>query len=75
MKYGSLVVSMRDDSAEICGFKYGLTHVIGTNKNIAGTVFFVRDVCALNCATKSDPSQQNMILAHKRDIQSRSPKK
>jgi hypothetical protein len=32
MKYGHLVVFLRHDFAEILGFKYGLTHVIGTLK-------------------------------------------
>jgi len=30
MKYGGLVVFIRHDSAEIWGFGYGLTPVIGT---------------------------------------------
>ena len=75
MKYGSIVVFIRNDSAEIWGFRYGLTHDIGTQKNIAGTGVFARVVCALNCATKSDPSQLSIILARKSDMRSRSSKK
>jgi hypothetical protein len=74
-EYGSLVVFIRNHSAEIWGFRNGLKLVIGTKKNVAGTGVFVRVVCALNCATKSDPSQPSMILAHRKIIQSRSPQK
>jgi hypothetical protein len=74
MKYGSLVVFIRNDSAEIWGFRSGLTLAIGTQKNIAGTGVFVRVVCALNCATKSDPSQPSMILAQRRDIKAAAQK-
>jgi hypothetical protein len=42
MKYGLYVVFMRHDSAEIWGFKYGLTLVIGTPKIMASTGAFVR---------------------------------
>jgi hypothetical protein len=65
-EYGSLVVFIRNHSAEIWGFRNGLKLVIGTKKNVAGTGVFVRVVCALNCATKSDPSQPSMILAHRK---------
>ena len=34
MNYGSLAVFIRNDSAEIWGFRYGLTLVIGTLKKI-----------------------------------------
>jgi hypothetical protein len=44
MKYGRLVVFIRNDSAEIWGFRYGLTLVIGTQKNIDRTGVFVRVV-------------------------------
>jgi hypothetical protein len=47
MKYGRLVVFIRHDSAEIWGFRYGLTLVIGTLKNMAGTGFFVHVVLLL----------------------------
>ena len=47
MKYGRLVVFIRHDSAEIWGFRYGLTLVIGTIKIMASTGVFVRVVCAL----------------------------
>jgi len=35
MKYGRLVVFIRHDSAEIWGYRYGLTRGIGTLKNMA----------------------------------------
>jgi hypothetical protein len=41
MKYGHLVVLIRHDSAEIWGFWYGLTLVIGTLKIMASTGVFV----------------------------------
>jgi hypothetical protein len=44
------------------------------SKNIAGTGVFVRVVCALNCATKNDPSQPSTISAHKRDIKAAAQK-
>ena len=47
MKYGSLVVFIRNDSAEIWGFGYGLTPVTGTLRIMARTGVLVRVVCAL----------------------------
>ena len=35
MKYGRLVVFIRDDSAELLGFRYELTLVIGSLKSMA----------------------------------------
>jgi hypothetical protein len=42
MKYGRLVVFIRNDSAEIWGFTYGLTLEIGTRKIIVSTGVFAR---------------------------------
>jgi len=47
MEYGRLVVFIRNDYAEIWGFRYGLTLVIGTQKVMASTGAFVRVVFAL----------------------------
>ena len=47
MKYSRLVVFIRHDSAEIWGFRYGLTLGIGNLKTMASTGVFVRVVCAL----------------------------
>jgi hypothetical protein len=47
MKYGGLVVFIRHGSAEVWGFRYGLTLAIGTPKIMVSTVFLVRVVCAL----------------------------
>ena len=44
LKYGRLVVFIRQDSAEIWGVRYGLTLVIGTLKIMASTGVFVRIV-------------------------------
>ena len=55
MKYGRLVVFMRHDSAEIWGFRYGLTLVIGTIKIMASTGVFVRVVCALKHSIENFP--------------------
>ena len=44
MKYGRLVVCIRHDSAEIWGFRNGLTLRIGTLTIMASTGVFVRVV-------------------------------
>jgi hypothetical protein len=62
MKYGSLFVLIRHDSAEIWGFRYGLTLVIGTQKIMASTGVFVRVVCALNHSTNNFPCSPCIIL-------------
>jgi hypothetical protein len=62
MKYGRLVVNIRNDSAEIWGFRYGLTLVIGTLKVIASTGVFVRVVCALKHSVKNFPSALCILL-------------
>jgi hypothetical protein len=61
MKYGRLVVFIRFDSAEIWGFRYGLTLVIGTLKIMASTGVFVRVIFALKHSIENIPSQQGMI--------------
>jgi hypothetical protein len=47
MKYGRLDVFIRHDSAEIWGFRYGLSLVIGTLKIMTSTGVFVHVICAL----------------------------
>ena len=47
MNYGTFVVFIRHDSAEIWGFWFGLTLVLGNLKIMASTGVFVRVVCAL----------------------------
>ena len=64
MKYGRLVVFMRNDSAEIWGFRYGLTLVIGTLKITASTVVFVRVVFALKRSISIFPCSPRMILTY-----------
>jgi hypothetical protein len=56
MKYGRLVVFIRYDSAELWGFRYGLTLFIGTLKIIARAGVFVRVVCALKPSIKNSLS-------------------
>jgi hypothetical protein len=56
VKYGRLVISIHDDSAEIWGVRYGLTLAIGTLKIMASTGVFVRVVCALKHSIKNFPS-------------------
>ena len=68
MKYGYLVVFLRYGLAEILGFQYGVTHGLGALEIMARTGFLGLVVCALNCATKSDPSEPSMILAYRRDV-------
>ena len=48
MKYGRLAVFIRHDSAEIWGFRYGLTLGIGILKIMASTCVYVLVVCALS---------------------------
>ena len=62
MKYGRLVVFIRNDSAEIWGVRYGLKLAIGTLKIMASTGVFVRVVCALKFSIKNFPSAPSMIL-------------
>jgi hypothetical protein len=62
MKYGRLVVFIRHDSAEIWGFRYGLTLSIGTIKIMAGTGVFVRVVFALKHSIKNFPSAPSMTF-------------
>jgi hypothetical protein len=62
MKYSRLVVFIRNDSAEIWGFRYGLTLVIGTLKVMASTGVFVRGNCALKNSISSFPCSQSTIL-------------
>jgi hypothetical protein len=61
MKYSRLVVFIRHDSAEIWGFRYGLTLVIGTLKIMASTGVFVHVVCALKHSIEKCPSLKIMI--------------
>ena len=61
MKYDRLIVFVRYDSAEIWGFRYGFTLVIGALKIMASTVVFLRVVCALKNYIENFPSQPSMI--------------
>jgi hypothetical protein len=54
MKFDRLVVFIRHDSAEIWGFRYGLTPGIGPLKIMASTVVFVRVICDLKRSISSD---------------------
>jgi hypothetical protein len=64
MKYGRLVVFIRHDSAEIWGFRYGLTFFIGPLKIMASTGVLVRVVCALKHSIENFPSQASMISTY-----------
>ena len=55
MKYGRLVVFIRHDLAELWGFRYGLTLVIGTLKFMASIGVFVRVVCTPKHSMKNFP--------------------
>jgi hypothetical protein len=63
-KYGCLVVFIRHDSAEIWGFRYGLTLGIGTLKTMASTGVFVRVVFALKRPISSFSRTSSMILIY-----------
>jgi hypothetical protein len=58
MKNGRLVVFMRHDSAEIWGFRYGLTLAIVTLKVMAGIGVFVRVIFALKHPLRIFPQDQ-----------------
>ena len=61
MKYGRLVVFIRQDSAEIWRFRHELTLVIGTKKIMASTGVFVRVIYALKHSIKNFPLPSSMI--------------
>jgi hypothetical protein len=58
MKNGRLAVFIGHDSAEIWGFRYGLTLVIGTLKSMASSGVFVRVIFALRHPIKIFPHDQ-----------------
>jgi hypothetical protein len=62
MKYDCFVIFIRHDSAEIWGFRYGLTLGIGTQKIMASTGVFVLVLCALNNSVSGHGRQPSMIL-------------
>jgi len=64
MKFGRSIVLIRHDSAEIWGFRYGLTLVIGTLKIMAGTGVFVRVLCALIHSISSFSTTPSTILTY-----------
>ena len=61
MKFGRLAVFIRNDSAEIWGFKYGLALVIGALKVIASTGVFVRVIFALKHSSSFDSRTSRMV--------------
>ena len=75
MKYGGLVVFIRNDSTETWGFRYGLTLVFGTLKIMAGTGVFVRVVCSLKHSIKSFSSAPSIIFTSIEHKQSHSHQK
>ena len=62
MKHDNLVVLIRHDSAEIWGFRYGLTLAIGILKIMASTGVFVRVVCALKHFISCDPQTPSITF-------------
>jgi hypothetical protein len=58
MKYGRLAVFISHDSAEIWGFRYGLTLVIVTIKIMASTSVLMGAVCALKRSSRNFPHRQ-----------------
>jgi hypothetical protein len=75
MKYGRLAVSIRQESAEIWEFRYGLTLAIGTLKIMASTGVFVRLVCALKRSISSKSQTPIMVLTHLKHMKSHSHQK
>jgi hypothetical protein len=64
MRYGSLVVLIRHDSADIWGFRYGLTDGIHTLRIMASTGVFVRVVRALKRSISSASQTSSIILTY-----------
>jgi hypothetical protein len=64
MKYGRVAVFLRQDSAEVSSFRYGLTLGIGTPKIMAGTGVFVRAIFALRHYISRASQTPSMILIH-----------
>jgi hypothetical protein len=62
MENGPVVVFISHDSAEILGFRYGLTLGIDTQKKKASTGVFVRVICDLNRSISSDARSSSKIL-------------
>jgi len=62
MKHGRLVVFIRHDSAEIWGFRYGLTPCMSTLKMMASTGVFVRVVRSLKRSISRKSQTPSIIL-------------
>jgi len=62
MKYGRIGACIRHDSAEIWGFRFELTLVIGTLNIMAGTGVLMRVVYALKHSIKKFPQRPRMLL-------------
>ena len=62
IKHDRSAVFMRNNSAEVWGFRYGLALVIGTLKIMASNGVFVRVVCALKHSIDNFPWPSSMIL-------------
>jgi hypothetical protein len=75
MKYYRFVVFIRQDSAEIWGFRYGLALGIGTVKVMASIGVYLRVICYLKRSVSSDARTSSMILTSIKDKQSRSYQK
>jgi hypothetical protein len=60
-----MVVFIRHDSAEIWGFRYGLTHGIGSLKFMARTGVYVRLIFDLNRPISSDERTIDYFDLHK----------
>ena len=61
MKYDGLIVFIRHDSAEIWGFRYGVTLGISTPKIMASTGVFVRVVRALKHSICCNQQTQSIL--------------
>jgi hypothetical protein len=75
MKYSRLVVLIRHDSAEMWGFRYGLTLDIGTLNVMARTSVFVRVVCAIESSNSCDSQTSSTILTYSGHMKSHSYQK
>jgi hypothetical protein len=75
INYGRMAVIIRHDSAEIWGFRYGVTLGISTLKIMAGTGVFVRVGLSHSYSTSCDPQTPRIILTLIKHKQSHSHQK
>jgi hypothetical protein len=72
MQYGRLIVFIRHDFAEIWGFRYGLTLIIGTLTIMVTTGVFRRIVFSLKRPISSFPCSPSIFFTYLKHMKSHS---